>query len=261
MKDFATKDKPIRASSLYKVLQCPGRVVFDDREVGSAAETGSLVHLGVVKFHESKSLDKALQEMRDQQSLYPKSDYAEAEKHLTPYTQDPRNIDAEIVIAEKEVTFSISQDVEDKNGPIYIKGHLDQVRRENGKLYVWDIKTGKRFSGWEMLHVATVQLCSYTIGACQLLNVPVYTGGIISTYGYRRRGADKPENSPGGVFFNAPWELGDCGEILRPLVKRVKEIREDDLYIVPGEHCSSCIGIDECLPKLREYNAISRLAK
>src|SRR5207302_1725660 len=124
----------------------------------SAADTGSLVHLGVMTYHKTKSLDKALQAMRDNQSLYPKSEVEEAEKHLTPYTQDPRNIEAEIIDQEKEVAFYLAPDIDDPYGPIYVKGHFDQIREDDGKLYLWDLKTGKKYSGWEMLHVATVQL-------------------------------------------------------------------------------------------------------
>lgn len=257
MKDFATESKPIRASSLYKILECPGRVVLEtSNEVGSAAETGSLVHLGVVTYHKTKSLSEALKAMRANQSLYPKSIYEEAEKHLTPYTKDPRNQEAEVIEQEKEVKFSIDNDIDDPYGPIYIIGHFDQIRRDNGRLYLWDIKTGKKYSGWEMLHVATVQLAAYCIGASQRLSTPVYPGGIICTYGYRRRNADAPETCPGGVFFNASWELRDCGTLLRPVVRRVMEIRGGEIDLIPGDHCSRCMGLDECLPKMNARYAL-----
>lgn len=247
MNDFATKEKPLRASALWKLLQCPGRMMFEEDNAGAAADTGSLVHLGIKSFHSTKDVNRALQDMKNC-SLYPKSDEEEAKRHLTPYTKDPRNVDADIVLAERPVDIVL-------DGDIYIRGHLDQVRRESdGKLYVWDVKTGKRHSGYEMLHIATAQLCAYTIGACQVLGQPVYPGGIISTYGYRKRGAGKPETSPTGVFFHAPWELSDCAVILKPLVSRVREIRRDELYVIPGKHCSDCMGLGSCLPKLREYN-------
>ena len=251
---IGTKDNPLRASGLYRILQCPGRVVFDDREAGSAAQTGSLVHLGVVEFHKTKSLEKALAAMKLNAGDFPLADFSEATLHLTPYTKDPRNIEAEIVLFEEEVTLRLNQDLDDPYGPIFIRGHLDQLRRgADGKLYVWDIKTGKKNSGWEMLHIATLQLAAYTIGACELVNQPVYPGGIISTYGYRRRGTPPAEEKPGGVFFTCPWSLSDASTLLQPLVRRVMEVRKGEVHLIPGEHCSGCIGIDQCLPKLREY--------
>jgi hypothetical protein len=216
---------------------------------GVAADTGSLVHTGVLAYHKTKSLDKALKAMKLAVPEFPRGDLKEAALHLTPYTEDPRN-QGTLVIAEETIEFCIPEDIGDTGGPIYVRGHLDQVREENGKLYVWDVKTGKRYQGWEMLQIATIQLAAYTIGASQLLNRPVYPGGIIRTYGYRVRGAALPE--PSGVFFHAAWDLKDCATLLAPVAKRVKEIRERDYYVIPGDYCGGCSagGVESCLPMI-----------
>lgn len=220
---------------------------------GPAADTGSLTHAAVEHWHREKDVGLSLAYMRERQAEFPKGDAKEAERYFTLYAADPRNQEAKIVHLEMPILFKIDNDPDDPYGPIYIQGQLDQIRedRVTGEWSLWDLKTGDKYSGYEMLHVYAAQQAAYCIGASTVLNRPVHPGGIIRAYGYRVRGAALP--SPGGVFFHTPWDLGDCSQILRPIRRRVLEIRAGSAEPVAGEQCTFCPanGLQNCLVRYK----------
>lgn len=233
--DFGTAACPLRASSLPKLLQCPLRSLlhylgeFTDSG-GAAADTGTLVHRAVEHFHRHKSIKGAVAAMTAAAADFPRGDLDDAEKSFTPYATDPKNAEAEVVASELPVTFEWKG--------VYFTGTVDQVRRGLTGLEVWDLKTGKRRTGFQELHFASPQLAAYTIGAEKALGERCEPGGIIRSYGYRVRGAAKP--SPDGVFWSAPFTRRDCEAVLSGVIELVRMIRRGVVFPSPGDHCDGC---------------------
>lgn len=255
--EFATANYPIRASSLPMLLRCPLRQALlhlgdMGDSSGQAADTGNLAHRAIEHWHKNKNTEAALDFMKSCADEFPLGELGEAQRYVIPYTEDPRNQEAEIFACETPVAFKIEQALDDPFGPVYIRGTLDQVRRDtDGKLRLWDLKTGPKYSGWELLHVYAAQQAAYVLAACETFNTPIYPGGIIRGYGYRVRGADLP--APDGVFWYHAWDLADCHVILRDVVHRVRDIRLGLVNPVPGEQCNYCPagGLQGCLPLLK----------
>lgn len=251
---FGNQDNPIRASSLDLLVKCPVRALLMwlgevSDESGGAAETGSMVHHGVEVFHNTQGsfdakVTAGLEAMRAAQGRFPLADPDDARLFYQGYTRDPRNSNQEIVCVEKQVTLRL--------GSVFIKGTLDQIRRINGTLYVYDLKCGSK-TGWEYLHTYAMQQSAYVIGANQLGLGPVSPGALIVANGWRKRGV-KPESSPDGVFFWMPWTLTDCYELLSPVQRVVESIRNGDVEYGPGAHCNYCPlgGLQGCMQKMKK---------
>jgi hypothetical protein len=220
-------------------------------ESGPAADTGNLAHSAIDHWHKNGQKDgEAIDYMRSRLKTFPKGKIDEAEKYVTPYFADPRNQEAEVVYCEYPVHFTIREAEGDPFGPIYVRGTLDQIRRnkEEGWLELWDVKTGDKYSGWEMLHVYAAQQAAYVLAGSNVLDQPVHPGGIIRPYGYRVRGADLP--SPIGVFFHSSWDIAGCHTILAAVRERVRDVRQGKCFPTSGEHCNSCPagGLSSCIP-------------
>jgi hypothetical protein len=254
---FATAEFPLRASALPSLLKCPLRAALFHLDLladdsGPAAHTGNLTHEAVDHWHKHKDYDAAVVHMNLCREKFPKGEISEAEKYFRPYAHDPRNADAEVVACELKVNFKIDAAEGDEGGPIYVRGTLDQIRKEDGRLTLWDLKTGDKMTGWQMLHDYAAQQAAYCIAACEVLGQPVYPGGIIRAYGYRVRDAKPP--SPPGVFFHSPWDIADCHVILADVRNRVLQVRRGEAVPVSGRHCDWCPadGLQGCLPMLRK---------
>jgi hypothetical protein len=257
--EFGTAQYPLRASSLPMLLKCPLRQALlhlgdINDSSGPAADTGNLAHTAIERWHKNgKDAVAALEHMRSNAARFPLGDPEEAERYFTPYANDPKNQEAEVVYAEVPVAFTIQEAVDDPYGPIYVRGTLDQIRRDkaDGRLYLWDVKTGSKYSGWDLLHVYAAQQAAYVLAASETFNTPVYPGGIIRPYGYRVRGVVLP--SPDGVFWHHSWDIVDCHTILADVRNRVRDIRRGTVNPVPGEQCNYCPagGLQGCLPLLR----------
>ena len=156
---LGTPSAPLRCSKLAALSKCLMRVylmsVFnnDDTEGGPAAQTGSLTHEGVAEFHRAtgpllKRRKAAFEAIKAHASRFPLAELNEVKLFLTPYTEDPRNIDAEFVLdpagnpmIEVEVTFTLPPHPLDSTGePIYVVGHVDQVRKIHNVAKVCDLK-------------------------------------------------------------------------------------------------------------------------
>ncbi len=258
--DFATEASPIRCSALPLLASCPLRAVLlylgeCADESGKAADTGSAVHAAIYNWHRNgQDHAAALAAMEAGAADYPLADFHDAKLSFTPYTRDPRNILAKIVAQETSVVFSLAPAPHDPTGKsIWVKGRLDQIRDRDGFWYLDDVKTGKKYDGFVMMAMYAMQIAAYAIGASKLYNRPVMPGAIIRTYGYRTRGADRPESEPHNIFFNYAWGLNEADRLLDTVRNRVADIRAGRLYAVPGDYCSYCPagGLDSCLPALQ----------
>lgn len=240
---FATPQFPLRASHLQNLLSCPWRevmIVFGATDQsGQAADTGSAVHAACDTWHKNGGYAAdAVDAMRRRLIEYPLADLPEAGGLFLAYALDPRNNNVDLALGETEVTFTLEAP---EGPPITIVGHVDQVRREQGILYIHDIKTSKK-SPVVVLAATRVQAAAYCKGASALLGEPVHPGGIIM-----------PRRSP--MHFPFPWTIDDVDAILAPVIDAVTHIRKGDVKHIPHDGCFWCHtgGPEHCEPQLRYY--------
>jgi hypothetical protein len=242
----------------------------EDSEGGPPAQTGSLTHAGVAEFHRltEQSLDirrkGAWDAIAKASEIFPLADKDEVRLFITPYMNDPRNIEAKIVSAidpitkqltpliEQEMNFTLPPHSNDPTGePIHVQGHMDFVRERMGIYYNDDLKTGKK-TGWEMLHDYAIQQAAYCYGIRQYYGIPVHPGNIIRAHGYRVRNADLP--SPDGVFWASAFVYDDVDWILEKVRLAIADIRRGDITFGPGPHCTYCEfgGLTGCIPEFKK---------
>lgn len=258
---YATAANPIRCSKLAGIVRCSMREYLlmiyenDDSEGGPAAQTGSLTHVGVAEFHRVKGAllkrkRAAWDAIKAHAGEFPEADENEVRLFITPYMEDPRNINAQFALDEKgmpiieyELKFTLPpHELDQSQELIHLWGHVDQVRLTNGTAEVCDYKTGKK-TGWEMLHDYALQIAGYTYGIReQFKHLPTLKharpGPIIRGYGYRTR--DAIGESPDGVFFANPFRWQDVEELLDIVRLRVALIRNGFINYGPGPHCTFC---------------------
>lgn len=223
---------------------------------GKAADTGSAMHAAAFEWHRTREREAALDYMRDRLPDFPLADTFEAERLFRAYADDPRNQEAEIILAEARGQVAIAPAAYDPTGePILVSGHPDQVRREDGVLRLWDIKTGQRLDGLQMVHEHAIQLAAYCLIAEDILGETVHPGGIIRIRGYFFRGKGREDVSPPRVFWHLPWGREDIDLILNPVRDAVARVRRGELYPSGGPHCSFCParGQEVCIPALKEF--------
>lgn len=218
---------------------------------GAAADTGTAVHCGIKAFHDGDSPSQCLQRMQDCKAQdFPLAAMEEAAAMFLSYATDRRNIEAEVVLCEQEITYEIAAAETDPTGaPIVIEGTVDQVRRERGKLKLWDAKSSKLNP--DLVRIAAgMQAAGYCIGATFKLGETVHPGGVIALRQYKS-GTD---NQQAPVFRHFSWEFEDIEQILLPLRLAVANIRAGRLYHIPTEGgCMFCRmkSPDLCVPKLK----------
>jgi hypothetical protein len=257
---IATAERPLRASQLDKLIRCPlyGLTVLepDERSSGPAADTGSIVHAAVAAFHsESRPglrAAAAIAEIQRAAVQFPFGDTHEAGLYLTPYLADPRNITADVVAVELAVELTLPPHALDPTGqPVVIHGTIDQIRREQGRTLICDLKTGRR-SGWEMIHDHAYQIAAYTLAARACGYPDAEPGYLIRAYRYRERTATG--DSPEGVYWWLPFTADDCRILLDRVAIEVAHLRSGELNLGPGAHCTNCPlgGLATCIPAARE---------
>lgn len=242
LRDYATDKRPIRASAVEKFLACPMSIVLslcDDSEGGEAAQTGNLVHSGAAAFHKLKgeltdriaASQAALEAAREQ---FPEGDAKKASVILANYTADSANQKAEVEWCEETVRLCLEPHSSDPTGqPVVILGHLDQVRRLDGKRSVWDIKTGYRLGAEATVLEYMVQQATYVLAARSSLAEDIEPGGIIYTPGY--------EKARSRVFLPLPLTVESCKMLLAPLPLFVSLIRQGRPVFRPSpESCQWC---------------------
>lgn len=266
MTNFASSDRPLRASYLVWVARCNLKTMLDlfepEEEGGAAAQNGSATHAGIAAFHQHKGdhaerVAAAFAALRGSLPRFPLADYDECRLFLTPYCVDPRNTNAAIVAVEQPVKFTIPPHPIDRTRePIHVQGTLDQIRAEGGKLLVWDAKTGQP-TGLQMMHDHAYQLAAYTLGARQCGFPTAEPGGLIRLRRYRERTAELP--SPSGIYWHMPFSAADCEMLLDQVRMNVALIRMGYVNFGPGIHCTYCPhkGLDGCIPKAKQKLGIS----
>lgn len=160
---LATKDNPLRCSKFSALCRCTMRIYLlmiyenDDSEGGPAAQTGSLTHAGVAEFHRVtgpllKRKKAAWDAIKAHAGEFPLAEENEVRLFLTPYMEDPRNVNAEFAVdgkgnplIEYKLQFTLPPHELDHSGEtIYCEGTVDQVRILEGVAKVCDYKTGKK---------------------------------------------------------------------------------------------------------------------
>ncbi len=257
---FASKEKPLHASAIPELLKCTWRstilYVFEsDYESSEAADTGSMTHVAVAEWHRRKDISAAIESMRASDAKFPLANIDESVSMFLAYAADPRNINAEIaklpdgdLFIEKSVKLAITPSPDDPtSSPIYITGKLDQVRVEDLRPKVWDLKTSKR-QGWEQLNMYLYQIAAYAITASALLGRPVGMGGLITPRHYKQK-----DIAGSTVFWRYPHRFNDLEPLLNGIRNAVAAIRSGNVHPSPGEYCRYCPAHDtaECIPLLR----------
>jgi hypothetical protein len=255
--------KPLRASALSELVKCHWRETLLSLDLvtdtsNAAADTGSAAHAAVFAWHNGRGLTDAINVMRSRLGEFPLADLVDAERFFRDYAADPRNQNVDVVLSEAYGDVEISPSSIDPTGkPIRISGHPDQVRRENGGLYLYDLKTGNRLDGWEMIHEHSLQFAAYCLISSKLLGQRVNPGSVIRVRGYRARDRKKDDPAPPGVFWPMPWDVEDVDLLLDSVRDAVARVRRGELYPSPGSQCRYCPagGLQECLPALKRYLA------
>ena len=237
MLEFGTAACPLRPSKLKQFLMCPMSTVLDklmagDDEGGPGAQTGSVVHKGVEAFHRALGApltrrEEAEAAARSALSTFPLARPEDAFRWLNAYTNDPANIEARVTHLEHSVTLTIDPD-------IVIKGTLDQIRKDDqGRLTVWDLKTGTKLSADDAVDEYQIQQMAYVLAARQTLGLNVLPGGIIWCAGY-----DKPR---GRRFLPMGIDVQDCLDTMEVVKNRVLEIRAGlKLFVPSNSNCFWC---------------------
>lgn len=221
-------------------------------ESGQAADTGSATHAAIAAWHQNgQDPAAAIRSMIGKYGDFPRADLDEAAALFLLYSQDARNIEAEVVAVERQIEFRLPPAPEDPTqAPILIQGTVDQVRLENGVLRVHDVKTSKR-PGVDLLRAHQYQVAAYCIGASHYFGKPVHPGCLICPRGYR---PNSPTTNWPGVFFPYPWRFEDAGFILWGVRRVVAAVRSGEIWHNGGDHCRYCPGTcpEICLPMLQE---------
>jgi hypothetical protein len=256
---FASKAAPLRASKLPGLMLCPIKEVLLDAGLmisgdSIASHTGRAVHKAVEVFHKTSFDEKAAVK----ETLRCRHEYRkmEEDKVLTifrGYARDPRNR-VPVVLSEQELTAVLDPWPTDQTKePVYLIGHVDQVREVDGNLSVFDIKVIKD-SGEMARDTYTYQLVMYAVMATKLMGRDVHPGGIIRASSYHTA-KNKTVEAPDDVFFHYPFKLEDCRPLLDNVRRRVAEVRNREALPNPCNLCTYCPAgnVRNCFTTLKEY--------
>lgn len=231
--------------------------LLQDEEVGEPADTGSATHKAIENWHKGNKKDEklALDKMLEDISKYPKADLSKAASMFRAYIKDPRNIEAEIIAIEEKIEIELPPlDIDPTKQPIIVLGTLDQIRLVNGKLQLWDVKTGKRPPSF-MKTMYSLQLACYCQGASEKLKKEVHPGGFIRTFEYVKNIHKNPDPAtcPENVYVDVDWKYEDIGSLLQIIKQKVALVRMGLYSITPTEACSYCsIGLNNCPSLLQQ---------
>lgn len=246
LRTFATREWPLRISALTGLQCCPGFTLLSDRKIAeddrssAAAETGTAVGRLIELWHLGEKFREALDQAEGEKGAdFPSADMEAAEFWFHSYVDDDRN-QVNSVLAESleaKVEYELPPAPEDPTGkPIYLVGHLDQVRVLHGRHSVWDVKSG-RAQGKQMLFDYAWQQAGYVLASRQRWpELDVQPGGIIRLRGYTKTKAPSDCN----VFYQDPRTVKDCEEQLNNVSLHVALIRQGIIVTAPGKHCCWC---------------------
>jgi hypothetical protein len=203
---------------------------------GEAAQTGSLVHLGIATFHIEDSETKAFAAIRKGAEEYPEGKQDKASDLFHKYMLRERADKRGRVIPtyiEWECAIEIPCSPLDKTQtPIYITGHVDQVRELQGGLYyMCDHKAGYAPGEWAIKHYAS-QAAAYMLAVANEFKTENVKGFILRTIDLTRT------NAP--YWYEFKFTIPECYKILAPVQHRVAMIRNELIDSTPGKHCEYC---------------------
>lgn len=253
--ELATKTAPMRASAATGLLQCAMGKIMDQMHPssgGEAAQNGSAIGRMIEVWHKmldsrvgSRSpeevIEAAIIQVRgEREKQFPLADMEEMEKVARLYAADSRNRGGFGRVLSESMEAKVEIVIEsDFTEPVYITGHLDQLRDHGDAVRLWDTKYSKKHYGVTLtLHYA-FQQSLYTIGASDLIGKPVQPGGIIALQAYTQKAA----NAMDKVFVHNQMTLDNCYILAGEVVKQVARIRRGDIDVRPGEHCKWCPAI------------------
>lgn len=236
--DFGTPEFPLRPSATGKFFACPMSVFMTWKEEGgdsnSPADTGSMMHAGAAEFHRTHDVGEGERALLASHQKFPQGDPDKALTIYRSYVADPKNSKAEVVWIEEPVRLTLPPAPGDPTGkPVVFQGTLDQVRKYEGTLQVWDIKTGSGKDPNESLDEYLLQQGVYTLAARETLDPTIQPGGLIYTPGY-----EKPR---GRRFLPLGLTLSQVEALLLPLVHLVSLIRQGvPLFTPSAGACKYC---------------------
>lgn len=213
-------------------------VLSQDGDGGVAAQTGNLVHSAAHAFHTgdpATRLAAAKAALDLARAKFPVGDAEKAHAILAKYAADPENQEAETPWSEERVILTLPAAGDDPTGsPVVIVGHLDQVRRhKDGRLRVWDIKTGERLDGSDTLTEYMIQQAVYTLAARESLDPTIEPGGIIYTPGYTK--------TRGRVHLSLPLTVESCRVLVSVVPDLVAAVRAGRPLFCPSvDACRWC---------------------
>jgi hypothetical protein len=223
---FGSEGWPLRPSKLKTLLSCSASVVLDslmarEDEGGKGAQTGSVVHAGVERFHRTEGSaehrkSEALEAAKEALPTFPLADPAKAFKWVAAYASDPKNIAANVTHVEQKVRLTIPMP---DGVPLVIQGTLDQIRvdERDGLQRVWDLKTGVFYNTLQIVDESQAQQAAYVLAARETLQLDVRPGGIINAAGY-----DQPR---GERFLPIGVDVDDCLHIMDIVKQRTLDVR------------------------------------
>lgn len=250
--EFASASCPLRISQIPKFMRCSMSLLFDvdESERGVASQTGTALHALVEQYHRSNDLTKVLGLINDYKSKFPSANLDECERMLTAYANDRRNNEGNVITIEEEIGIEI----ETPKGPnIVLTGHIDQIRRIDGRLCVWDIKTSK-LSGSQILFDYAYQLALYAFAATHFYGEPVGVGGVILPRKYLEK-KNQGLESPDEVFFHSTLSNSDIETMVYLVFEKIQRFRELSFDLMPSVFCDWC-GAKTPVVCLNKYRAI-----
>jgi PD-(D/E)XK nuclease superfamily len=274
---FATKEYPLRCSSIDGIVKCNLRGVYnvngEETEGKKAAHTGSMVHKLVHEFHSflqrvtvpytdmsgflglaERIFHQGIKDLKDE---FPEGDLEDARVMFFRYSVDENNNRATVVFSEEKVQYELPPADHDPTGQaIYIQGTLDQVRMDHAsrKLMLWDIKCSNR-QDRDIIWSYIFQYYAYYLGLLykfqsnptMLSNIDF--GGFILPRKYDLK-KNSDDLSPIGVFCKVPYRPSSTTAMVRSIQNAVANIRAGKVAPAPG-NCYFCKsrGPEFCLPE------------
>ena len=229
---------PKRISALNN-MSCPSlaalRTLDTERTHSMKANSGSAVGRVIQLWIEGSFVEEALLTAKREGEAYPKADWDLVAKWARAYVADARNHpggrhgETDPAKCEAEVKLNI--------GCHPFVGHIDQVRRLDGRLWVWDLKSGAG-QGVDMVSDYAWQQAAYAVACTETWGEEVGFGGIIRLRGYFPRA--KVEPSEASVFFEAYWDTAKCRQVLSDPQFLLDMLGRGEYLQLPGRHCRWC---------------------
>jgi hypothetical protein len=240
MATFGSKDKPVRASSTPTLFQCSKAFwikSMGEFESSEAADTGSMVHLGIQIFHalgEGKETEIAAQAaIHKSVDQYKHGNTDEAISQFKSYVKRERqDRRGKVIFGEQKIRLTIAPHESDTTGEeIVIDGTVDQIRQAGEWYYVNDIKTGQQ-AGANMVQMYLPQLACYMAMAMQQLKTEKVKAFILRT-----RDLISSRNP---FYWPMPLTPSKVDAVLDTIAYKIAVIRNGVLDITPGKHCDYC---------------------